>query len=85
MLSPEHPTERPALPAFLLFAFVGGCGFAYFEMANPGFSFLGVVAVLLFAVFVVAFGVFWLAWLLREHQRWIDGSPGTQSEGTAGT
>jgi hypothetical protein len=70
-LPPVHP-----LPPLMLLAFGVGLvltllvGFAPF--AGGYAPAVIAVAVVAFACFVVLFGLYWLGWLLREHERWRD-------------
>ena len=72
-LPPLHPVDRPVLqPLMLLFA-VLGAGFAILHgTAHESFLF-DAVAVVACACFVVLFGLYWLGWLLREHDLWREG------------
>ncbi|MER7331218.1 MULTISPECIES: hypothetical protein [unclassified Micromonospora] len=76
---PKHPVEQPALRSLMLTSLVLAaallvCG------AQPGASsrFLNAITALFFAVFVVTFGLYWLAWVLREHELWREGRRGQE-------
>jgi hypothetical protein len=70
MSLPSHPVNRPVLaPLMLVFLVAGGALVMTHdtELELPLFDALAVVS---FACFALLFGLFWLGWLLREHELW---------------
>jgi len=63
-MPPLHPVDRPVLPPLMLLFLVLGVVAAF--VVPPA-------ALLFFACFVVLFGLYWLGWLLREHELWREG------------
>lgn len=69
---PRHPVDQPVFRSLMVTALVLGTAALLCFGESPS-VFLGAVATLLFACFVVSFGLYWLAWVLREHELWRDG------------
>ncbi|HEX5595059.1 MAG TPA: hypothetical protein VFX61_03415 [Micromonosporaceae bacterium] len=68
----KHPVEQPVFRSLMLTSlFLGVVLLALNE--PPSNSFVSVAALVLLAVFVVSFGLYWLAWMLREHELWREG------------
>ncbi len=68
--SPGHPASRPVVPMLMLLSLVLAVVFISMDDLSAGFSLIDLASVLSIACFVVLFGVYWLAWLLREHELW---------------
>jgi hypothetical protein len=68
-----HPSKRPHLPVIMLFSLVGG---VVLLLSAPHLDdsdlarLVGAGAWLSFGIFLVAFGVQRVAWVLREHECW---------------
>jgi hypothetical protein len=72
-LPPSHPVDRPVLQPLMLLCLVVGAGLALFHGVEHESFLLDALTVVAFACFVVLFGVYWLGWLLREHDLWREG------------
>ncbi|MEU2610232.1 hypothetical protein ABZ570_01385 [Micromonospora sp. NPDC007271] len=71
----KHPVEQPVFRSLMLTSlFLGVVLLALNE--SPSSGFVSVAALVLLAVFVVSFGLYWLAWVLREHELWREGRQG---------
>lgn len=70
---PDHPVNRPVLPPLMLLCLVVGVGFAATHGSEHGSFLFDAVAVIAGACFVTLFGLYWLGWLLREHELWREG------------
>jgi hypothetical protein len=68
-----HPVDRPVFQPLMLLSAIAGAVFTVFYDANHGSTPYGVLAGISFACFVVLFGLYWLGWLLREHELWREG------------
>ncbi|MEV0806513.1 hypothetical protein [Micromonospora sp. NPDC050200] len=71
----KHPVEQPTFRSLMLTSLFLG---VVLLMLNepPSNGIVSAVALVLLAVFVVSFGLYWLAWLLREHELWREGRQG---------
>jgi len=69
---PLHPVEQPAFRALTLISFF--LGVLLLLVSGPATNrFVTALAVLSFAVFLLALGLLLLAWTLREHELWREG------------
>ncbi|MFG2057839.1 hypothetical protein ACGFI9_27840 [Micromonospora sp. NPDC048930] len=81
MAAPKHPVEQPVFRSLMLTSLFLGVVFVCAAQSSANRNFLyGVtlVAALFFAIFVVSFGLYWLAWVLREHELWREGRQGEE-------
>lgn len=71
---PKHPAEQPAFRSMMLTsAFLGAVLLVCASQPSTSSSFLTAVTILMFAIFLISFGLYWLAWMLREHEIWREG------------
>ncbi|MGK5674090.1 hypothetical protein ACSNOB_14750 [Micromonospora sp. URMC 106] len=73
---PKHPVEQPVFRSLMLTSLFFGVVFVCAAQGVSNRSFLSgvtLLAVLFFAIFVISFGLYWLAWVLREHELWREG------------
>jgi hypothetical protein len=68
-----HPVDRPVLQPLMLLCLVVGAVSGIFYDTSHGSLLSGAVAILSFACFLVLFALYWLGWLLREHDLWREG------------
>ncbi|MER7439606.1 hypothetical protein [Micromonospora avicenniae] len=75
----KHPVEQPTFRSLMATSLFLGVVLLVCA-ARPGASsrFLSVITMLFFAIFVVSFGLYWLAWVLREHELWREGRQGEE-------
>ncbi|MFG3418196.1 hypothetical protein [Micromonospora sp. NPDC048063] len=78
---PKHPVEQPVFRSLMLTSLLLGVVFVCAGQSVSDGSFLSgvmLLAALFFAIFVVSFGLYWLAWVLREHELWREGRQGQE-------
>ncbi|MBQ0904946.1 hypothetical protein [Micromonospora sp. U21] len=76
---PKHPVEQPVFRSLMLTSlFLGVVLLVCAAQPGAGSRFLSIIAMLFFAIFVVSFGLYWLAWVLREHELWREGRQGEE-------
>ena len=68
--SPGHPASRPLIPVLMMLSLVLSGILIFMDDVSAGFSLIDLASVVSIACFVVLFGVYWLAWVLREHELW---------------
>lgn len=73
LMKPDHPVNRPVLQPLMLLCLVLGGGFALLHGTEHQSVLFDAAAVTSGACFVILFGLYWLGWLLREHELWRDG------------
>ncbi|MGW5668442.1 hypothetical protein [Micromonospora sp. NPDC003776] len=75
----KHPVEQPAFRSLMVSSlFLGVVLLVCAAQPGAGSRFLSAITVLVFAIFVVSFGLYWLAWVLREHELWREGRRGEE-------
>jgi membrane protein DedA with SNARE-associated domain len=66
----QHPINRPVLqPMMLAFLMIGGVLAALRDTEHGG-PLVEAGAVVSLGCFVMLFALYWLGWLLREHELW---------------
>ncbi|MCW3843924.1 hypothetical protein ONA70_27890 [Micromonospora yasonensis] len=76
---PKHPVEQPAFRSMMLTSlFLGIVLLICAAEGGASSGFLSIVMVLMFAIFLISFGLYWLAWMLREHEIWREGRRGRE-------
>lgn len=72
-VKPDHPVNRPVLQPLMLLCLIVGAVFALLHDTEYESVLFDAAAVTSGACFVSLFGLYWLGWLLREHELWRDG------------
>jgi len=72
---PKHPVEQPVFRSLMLASLFLAVALL---VCGANSNFLTTLTVLFFAIFVVSFGLYWLAWVLREHELWREGRRGQE-------
>jgi hypothetical protein len=72
-VTPDHPVNRPVLQPLMLLCLTAGAGFAVSHDSEHKSALFDAAAVVSLACFAILFGLYWLGWLLREHELWRTG------------
>jgi hypothetical protein len=65
-----HPVNRTVLQPLMALFLVAGVLLALLRDTEHGGPLIDVLTVVSLACSVVLFGLYWLGWLLREHELW---------------